>query len=476
MDNRVIPAEVEKAVDEAAHNFFDLGRGGVVELDTIRSAVENIYATLNLPAPHIIVSQNPYQLRHLPLFVSILLSADTLALRELRRFTTTWSNQPLFAQLWAQMEEEFLRVDVGKTTDVGTDINAVMESQLAEFDFACDDFLNFGDKVTLVEKLSWFTSYLADLAGVFSRGSFANGGEIVLDPQKRFVADVKSLLGALPTEKFSPVWDYYVNHIVETRVLQFSERTAIGCGAWSGRRMRSASQHRRDWLQRKAEAPNSEERFLTDLTRPPLHEDVPHILWLLACQACTLGDVRTIPLLRDWLILLRSGLCFLFFEKFCFVCAYPTVARVDSQLRFHNENGPALEFSGGQSIYSWHGTIVPSEVIEKREKITTASIERETNAEVRRVMVELFGRHNYLRTVGAHKACVHRDEYGILYRQRFLYDEPLVMVEVTNSTAEHDGTRRRYLLRVPPYIRTARQAVAWTFGMEADAYAPRVQT
>ena len=45
-------------------------------------------------------------------------------------------------------------------------------------------------------------------------------------------------------------------------------------------------------------------------------------------------------------------------------------------------------------------------------------------------------------------------------------DEPLRVVEVVNSTPEPDGTYRRYLLRVPPTTRTAREAVAWTFGFD----------
>ncbi len=46
------------------------------------------------------------------------------------------------------------------------------------------------------------------------------------------------------------------------------------------------------------------------------------------------------------------------------------------------------------------------------------------------------------------------------------------MVKVVNSTPEPDGSRREYFLRVPPTVRTAREAVAWTFGLAADAYRP----
>jgi len=38
------------------------------------------------------------------------------------------------------------------------------------------------------------------------------------------------------------------------------------------------------------------------------------------------------------------------------------------------------------------------------------------------------------------------------------------MVEVANATPEPDGTRRAYWLRVPPDMRTARQAVAQAGG------------
>nr|WP_175438982.1 hypothetical protein [Streptomyces vilmorinianum] len=44
------------------------------------------------------------------------------------------------------------------------------------------------------------------------------------------------------------------------------------------------------------------------------------------------------------------------------------------------------------------------------------------------------------------------------------------------TTPEPDGTFRTYWLRVPPEMTTARQGVAWTFGLAAAAYEPLVQT
>ena len=73
---------------------------------------------------------------------------------------------------------------------------------------------------------------------------------------------------------------------------------------------------------------------------------------------------------------------------------------------------------------------------------------------------------------------VQEDDYGRLWRTRQqVGGESYVAVEVTNATAEPDGTHRRYFLRVPPDTRTARTAVAWTFGFEKPrAYQVAVET
>jgi hypothetical protein len=90
------------------------------------------------------------------------------------------------------------------------------------------------------------------------------------------------------------------------------------------------------------------------------------------------------------------------------------------------------------------------------------------------VMLEHFGYDRYLTESGAEP--VDRDEAGVLWRITLADDEPVVMVEVVNSTPEPDGTHRVYWLRVPPTTRTAREGVAWTFGLTAEEYQPERQT
>ncbi len=51
-----------------------------------------------------------------------------------------------------------------------------------------------------------------------------------------------------------------------------------------------------------------------------------------------------------------------------------------------------------------------------------------------------------------------------------------MLVHVTNATPEPDGTRRRYFLRVLFDMRTAHEAVAWTFGLGPEEYGPVNET
>jgi len=68
-----------------------------------------------------------------------------------------------------------------------------------------------------------------------------------------------------------------------------------------------------------------------------------------------------------------------------------------------------------------------------------------------------------------------QDETGVLWRQRWRW-EAWAAVEVINGTPEVDGTRKRYFLQVPANMRTAREAVAWTYGLPEARYRPTVRS
>ena len=157
-------------------------------------------------------------------------------------------------------------------------------------------------------------------------------------------------------------------------------------------------------------------------------------------------------------------------ERVCWISERHHILRRDDRGRIHCEDGPAIAYPDGWAIYAVHGVRVPEYVIERPEEISPAKIDGEKNSEIRRVMLDRFGPGRYLRDTGTQ--AIHSDDFGSLYRREVPGDEPLVMVRVTNSTPEPDGSRRDYWLRVPPTISRAREAVAWTFAMKEEEYVP----
>nr|WP_107440716.1 hypothetical protein [Streptomyces sp. SAT1] len=162
------------------------------------------------------------------------------------------------------------------------------------------------------------------------------------------------------------------------------------------------------------------------------------------------------------------------FEKAAVICERPVALHRDEAGRLDRGDGPALAYPDGFALYAWRGMPVPAAFLAELSTLTPERIRTEENAELRRVMLEHYGYDRYLADSGA--VPVHRDETGTLWRIDLEGDEPVVMVEVLNSTPEPDGTRRTYWLRVPPSTREAREGVAWTFGLGAEAYAPLKET
>jgi hypothetical protein len=161
-------------------------------------------------------------------------------------------------------------------------------------------------------------------------------------------------------------------------------------------------------------------------------------------------------------------------EKVAVLTERPSTLTRDNVGRLHRGEGAALEFSDGYGLWAWRGMPIPADLASELPTLTVNRIQAEDNAEIRRVMLEHYGYDRYLRDAGARK--LGSDETGTLWYLDLPGDEPLVMVEVVNSTPEPDGTSRIYWLRVPPRTRSAREGVAWTFGLTAEEYQPLIQT
>ncbi len=172
-----------------------------------------------------------------------------------------------------------------------------------------------------------------------------------------------------------------------------------------------------------------------------------------------------------WQPLSRGAQMYLFFEKVVFICDRPALLHIDEEARLHNDEAEAIRYRDGYAIYSWRGRTVPAQAIVAPETLTVDDILEERNIEVRQVLLERFSIDRFVLEAGAAR----RDEspYGTLWIKAIPGEaEPRAWVEVINSTPEPDGTYKHYFLRVPPNVVTAKQGIAWTFGLESSDYGP----
>lgn len=90
------------------------------------------------------------------------------------------------------------------------------------------------------------------------------------------------------------------------------------------------------------------------------------------------------------------------FEKTVFISDRPAELHwFEDEL--HNEEGPAIRFRDGWSIYAINGHRISGFIIENPEEITPEKVREESNAETRRIMVERYpgGTGKFLADIGA---------------------------------------------------------------------------
>jgi hypothetical protein len=122
----------------------------------------------------------------------------------------------------------------------------------------------------------------------------------------------------------------------------------------------------------------------------------------------------------------------------------------------------------------WRGVPVDARIAFEPGTITAAEVLGERNVELRRVLLERMGYEAFLQHAQAR--IVDRDEDAggerRLLRVPLPDDEDLVCVAVICPS-----TGRQYLIRVPPAMRSCRQAAAWIAGFDnPDDYRPVAET
>lgn len=154
-------------------------------------------------------------------------------------------------------------------------------------------------------------------------------------------------------------------------------------------------------------------------------------------------------------------------EDFCIVSDFPELIKVDAENRPHNDVGPTYRFRDGWSTYHYHGVAIPANWIEDKESLTPEIALTWENVEQRRAACELLGWNKILEEL---KAVVVDTDGDPQIGQ-------LLEVDLPGSGKEKFlrvlcGTGRIFALPVPPEMKTALEAQAWSFGMDTNEFVP----
>lgn len=78
-----------------------------------------------------------------------------------------------------------------------------------------------------------------------------------------------------------------------------------------------------------------------------------------------------------------------------------SLLRLDEKGLLHSEDGPALSYPDGWSIFVWHGTVIPASLIEERDKLTVPQILKEENVQLKNAMLGIYGTERFISETGA---------------------------------------------------------------------------
>ncbi|MDJ0724885.1 MAG: hypothetical protein QNJ38_07220 [Prochloraceae cyanobacterium] len=143
-------------------------------------------------------------------------------------------------------------------------------------------------------------------------------------------------------------------------------------------------------------------------------------------------------------------------EDECLICNRPKKISFDSENRIHAVGEAAIQYRDGFSIYANSGVRLP----EKYGKIHPKEWQpqwllTEENAELRRVLIQNIGYEKICQELAATTLNTWR-EYELIKIDKDLDIEQINLLKMTCPS-----TNRIHILRVPPYIKTAREAITW---------------
>ena len=185
------------------------------------------------------------------------------------------------------------------------------------------------------------------------------------------------------------------------------------------------------------------------------------------------NEVCAIAIDRNFLEMMESCGFYWTLDGICFASERPSEIHRDGEGRLHAEFGMSIRYAGtGWGLFHWHGTQVPCEWITQRNKLTPKIALTWENIEQRRAACEILGWSRILTELNSKTIDKDGDpEIG-----------ELVEVELPQIGREKFlrvlcGTKREFALPVPPTMKTALEAQAWTWGLDKKSFVkPEVRT
>ena len=154
------------------------------------------------------------------------------------------------------------------------------------------------------------------------------------------------------------------------------------------------------------------------------------------------------------------------FEKTCLVFDRPTKLFFDSENRFHREGEAAIQFADGYGIYVYQGVRLPAKYGAVHPNLWKSTwLLEEQNAELKRVLIQGIGYDRICTELQAIELDSWR-EYTLLIIDNDVDVEPIYLLKMTCPS-----TGYIHALRVPPTMRSAREAISWAnWGVDPEEF------
>jgi len=158
----------------------------------------------------------------------------------------------------------------------------------------------------------------------------------------------------------------------------------------------------------------------------------------------------------------QSAGWFVPFEHICFICERHSILRRNAEGQLHCEDGPAVQYPDGWSVYAINGILCDEQIIMRPETQNIKQINSDSNADRHAIRIERFGWTRYLKESKAKLIDERSNEVeGTL--------EALYSLKKTRRLVATCPTGRVFTMGVPTSVKTCEQAQNWLGNQPLDA-------